>query len=87
MFFSLQRPIFYNLKARKFQVLKKLKCNHYISFVRCFHCETVCVFTFAFISTTRTLSAFNLDSSQASVAPGHDAEVKDDLLLVGLMGL
>lgn len=42
---------------------------------------------FAFISTTRTLAAFNLDSSQASAASGHDAEVKDDLLLVGLMGL
>lgn len=42
---------------------------------------------FAFISTSRTLAAFNLDSSQASAASGHDAEVKDDLLLVGLMGL
>lgn len=33
------------------------------------------------------LSAFNPDSSQASVASGHVAEVKDDLLLVVLMGL
>lgn len=42
----------------------------------------------AFISSSpsRPLSALNLDSSQASVASGPDAGVKDDLLLVGLMG-
>lgn len=67
--------------------VKKRKYNHYISSVWCFHCKTVHVFTFAFICSARTLSAFNHDSSQASAASGHDAEVKDDLLLVVLMGL
>lgn len=32
------------------------------------------------------LTAFNLDSSQASVASGHGAEVKDDLLFGGFNG-
>lgn len=41
---------------------------------------------FAFISSARTLSAFNLDSSQAMVAFGHDAEVKDGLLFAGFNG-
>lgn len=40
----------------------------------------------AFISSTHPPSTLNLDSSQASVASGPDAGVKDDLLLVGLMG-
>ncbi len=44
------------------------------------------LFTLAFISTTHTVSAFNFDSSQASVACGHDAQVKDDLLLVVFNG-
>lgn len=41
---------------------------------------------FAFMSTACTLSAFNLDSLQASVASGYEAEVKDDLFLGGFNG-
>lgn len=38
------------------------------------------------IPSTHPVSALNLDSSQANIACRPDAEVKDDLLLVGLMG-
>lgn len=61
---------------------------HGVFFPRCCLRRTArAVFTFRFyLLRSSSLSAPNLDSSQTSVASGPDAGVKDDLLLVGLMG-